>query len=243
MRVPTYRDDAIVLRTWTLGEADRIISLFTKEYGKVRAVARGVRRTSSKFGSRLEPFSHIDVQLAQGRGNLDVVTQAEIRHAPLLGLDYRRFTAAEVLVDAAERLVPEDRSPAKSQYRLLLGALLALAHPDRPLLAVVDSYLLRALAIDGQAVVIEACVECASTQVGWFSAQRGGAMCARCRPPSSSSLDRATQAILSALMVGNWQQIADADPEVLRRAHGLTVAFATWHLERPLRSLAYFSTD
>ena len=83
----TYRDEAVVLRTWKLGEADRIISLFTREHGKVRAVAKGIRRTGSKFGSRLEPFGHVDVQLAEGRGTLVTVTQAESLHPPLLGAD------------------------------------------------------------------------------------------------------------------------------------------------------------
>ena len=75
-RVPLYRDEAIVLRTHKLGEADRIITLLTRQHGRVRAVAKGVRRTTSRFGSRLEPFTHVDLQLAEGR-NLDVITQAE----------------------------------------------------------------------------------------------------------------------------------------------------------------------
>ena len=78
--VPLYRDEAIVLRTHKLGEADRIITLLTRNNGRVRAVAKGVRRTTSKFGSRLEPFTHVDVQLAEGR-NLDTVTQAETHDA------------------------------------------------------------------------------------------------------------------------------------------------------------------
>ncbi|MFN7148703.1 MAG: DNA repair protein RecO, partial [Microthrixaceae bacterium] len=72
-----YRDTAIVLRTHKLGEADRIVVLLTRGHGKVRGVAKGVRRTTSKFGSRLEPGSHIQVQLHEGRGELDIVTQAE----------------------------------------------------------------------------------------------------------------------------------------------------------------------
>ena len=74
--MPTYRDEAVVLRTHKLGEADRIITMLSRGHGKVRAVAKGVRRTSSKFGARLEPFSHVDLQVAEGR-TLDVVTQVE----------------------------------------------------------------------------------------------------------------------------------------------------------------------
>jgi len=64
--VPTYRDEAVVLRTHKLGEADRIITMLSRRHGKIRAVAKEIRRTTSKFGARLEPFSHIDLQLAVG---------------------------------------------------------------------------------------------------------------------------------------------------------------------------------
>ena len=74
--VQGYRDDGVVLRTQKLGEADRIITVLTRHHGRVRAVARGVRRTKSRFGARLEPFTHVDVMIIPGR-TLDVITQAE----------------------------------------------------------------------------------------------------------------------------------------------------------------------
>ena len=74
--VPLYRDEGVVLRTQKLGEADRIVTLLTRDHGRVRAVAKGVRRTSSRIGARLEPFGHVDVQLYEGR-SLDTVTQVE----------------------------------------------------------------------------------------------------------------------------------------------------------------------
>src|SRR4051812_42124640 len=74
--MPLYRDEAVVLRTQKLGEADRIVTLLTRRHGRVRAVAKGVRRTGSRFGARVEPFTHDDLQLHEGR-SLDVVTQAE----------------------------------------------------------------------------------------------------------------------------------------------------------------------
>ena len=147
--MPTYRDHAVVLRTHQLGEADRIITLLTRSKGKIRAVAKGVRRTSSKFGGRLEPFQHIDVQFAEGRGSLEVVTQAEALHVSTLASDYGRFTAAQVLVETADRLVAEEATPALQQYRLLLGAIRALETAVLPAPLVVDSDLLRALAIAG----------------------------------------------------------------------------------------------
>ena len=111
--MPVYRDEAVVLRTHKLGEADRIITLLTRQHGRVRAVARGVRRTKSKFGSRLEPFTHVDLQLAEGR-TFDVVTQAETRSpfAAGLGNDYERYTAGTAMLETADALlVQADGSP------------------------------------------------------------------------------------------------------------------------------------
>src|SRR6188472_2340049 len=100
-----YRDAAIVLRAQKLGEADRIVVLLTREHGKVRAVAKGVRRTSSRFGARLEPFMVADLQLAVGR-SLDIVTQAETlgSYADQIMVDYPRYTAAAAMVETADRL-------------------------------------------------------------------------------------------------------------------------------------------
>src|SRR5262245_53503697 len=108
MRARLIRDDAVVLRAQKLGESDRIVTLFTRRHGRLRAVARGVRRTSSKYGARLEPFGHIDLQWAQGRADLHTVNQVEGidlygRH---IMSDYPRYTAASAVVEAAERLSP-----------------------------------------------------------------------------------------------------------------------------------------
>ena len=110
--MPLYRDEAIVLRTHKLGEADRILTLLTRQHGRVRAVAKGVRRTSSKFGSRLEPFTHVDLQLAEGR-TLDIVTQAETRSpfAAGLGADYERYNAGPPTPGRRRARRPEGRAP------------------------------------------------------------------------------------------------------------------------------------
>ncbi|GAE70780.1 DNA recombination and repair protein RecO [Cutibacterium acnes JCM 18916] len=181
--MPTYRDQAVVLRTHKLGEADRIVSMLSREHGKIRAVARGIRRTSSKFGARLDPFNLVDLQLVQGR-NLDVVAQVECLHpysAPLRQ-DYSLFTAAEVMVEAADHLVPVDREPAPAQYRLLAGALRVLGQGTtdgpRPPEMVLDSYLLRSLSASGYAPDLVDCVRCGTPgpHQGFF-AQFGGAWC------------------------------------------------------------------
>ncbi len=128
--VAVYRDAAVVLRVTKLGEADRIVTLLTRRTGRVRAVAKGVRRTRSRFGARLEPFSHVDLQLYAGR-NLDIVTQAVTLDpfGPHLAADYPRYTAATAMAETAERLTAEEREPSLRLYLLLVSALRALAEP------------------------------------------------------------------------------------------------------------------
>jgi DNA repair protein RecO (recombination protein O) len=240
-----YRDEAIVLRTHKLGEADRIITLLTRQHGRVRAVAKGVRRTTSKFGSRLEPFTHVDLQLAVGR-NLDTITQAETHgpYAAPLGADYERYTAGTAMLETAERLVVEEREPAVQQFLLLLGALKAMASGERSAGHVLDSYLLRSLAVAGYAPSCVDCAHCgrAPGEAGhhrWFNPAMGGVLCSTCRIPGSASPAPETLALLGGLLAGDWPVIEAAEPRHLREASGLVAAFVQWQLERGLRSLAY----
>jgi recombinational DNA repair protein (RecF pathway) len=134
--VQGYRDDGVVLRTQKLGEADRIITLLTRQNGRVRAVAKGVRRTKSRFGARLEPFTHVDVLIYPGR-SLDTITQAEVIRAygRPLATDYPRYTAGTAMLETAERLTPMEKEPAIRQFLLLIGGLRALGEalePDEP---------------------------------------------------------------------------------------------------------------
>ena len=128
-----YRDDGVVLRTQKLGEADRIITLLTRHNGRVRAVARGIRRTKSRFGARLEPFTHVDVMIHPGR-SLDVITQAEVIRAygtPLV-TDYPKYTAGTAMLETAERFTPVEKEPAIRQFLLLIGGLRALGDAIDP---------------------------------------------------------------------------------------------------------------
>jgi DNA repair protein RecO (recombination protein O) len=131
--VQGYRDDGVVLRTQKLGEADRVITLLTRQNGRVRAVAKGVRRTKSRFGARLEPFTHVDVLIHPGR-SLDVITQAEVIRAygKPLATDYPRYTAGTAMLETAERLTPVEKEPAIRQFLLLIGGLRALGEALEP---------------------------------------------------------------------------------------------------------------
>lgn len=247
--MPTYRDEAVVLRTHKLGEADRIITLLTRSRGKVRAVARGVRRTSSKFGGRLEPFNLIDVQLAEGR-TLDVVAQVESRrsYGAVLAADYARYTAAQVMVEVSDKLVEQDHEPAVQQYRLLAGALGVLAQGTRdgrrPASMVLDSFLLRSLAVAGYAPALGECARCGRPGPHqFFSPSAGGLVCPGCRPAGSVRPDAGTLAYLGALLSGDWPATRLVSVTQQRAASGLVAAFTSWHLDRTLRSLPLLERD
>ena len=133
-RVQGYRDDGVVLRTQKVGEADLIITLLTRHNGRVRAVAKGIRRTKSRFGGRLEPFTHVDVMVHHGR-TLDVITQAEVIRAygTPLATDYPKYTAGTAMLETAERFTPVEKEPAIRQFLLLIGGLRALGDAIHPL--------------------------------------------------------------------------------------------------------------
>jgi DNA repair protein RecO (recombination protein O) len=239
--VPLYRDEAVVLRTHKLGEADRIITLLTRHHGRVRAVAKGVRRTTSRFGSRLEPFTHVDLQLAEGR-NLDTITQAETLSpfSAALGSHYDRYTAGTVMLETADRLVVEEKEPSLQHFLLLVGGLRAMASGDRQPGQVLDSYLLRSLAVAGYAPSFEHCARCGlEGPHRWFNPSMGGVLCSTCRVPGSANPAAATIAVLGALLAGDWPHLEAADPRSLKEASGLVAAYLSWHLERALRSMEY----
>jgi DNA repair protein RecO (recombination protein O) len=239
--VGLYRDEAVVLRTQKLGEADRIVTLLSRRHGRVRAVAKGVRRTSSRFGSRLEPFMHVDVQVAEGR-SLDVVTQAETM-TPLgerICSDYRLYTTGTAMLETAERLVAEEHEPSVQQYLLLLGGLRVLARRERDAGLVLDSFLLRSLAVAGYAPTFADCAACGRPGPHRaFSPAHGGTLCADCRVPGSASPAEETVVLLAALLAGDWAIAEQSGERHRREANGLVAAYLQWHLERGLRSLPY----
>jgi DNA repair protein RecO (recombination protein O) len=239
--VGLYRDEAIVLRTQKLGEADRIITLLTRGNGRVRAVAKGVRRTTSRFGSRLEPFTHVDLQLAEGR-SLDVVTQAETLDpfGAKVGSDYERYTAGTVMLETAERLVVEDKEPALQQFLLLVGALRAMCETGRSPGLVLDSFLLRSMAVAGYAPSFDGCARCGvEGPHRAFSPAAGGMLCATCRVPGSASPAVETVRLLGALLAGEWPVAEASAPRHRKEANGLVAAYLAWHLERGLKSLSH----
>jgi DNA repair protein RecO (recombination protein O) len=245
VRLPLYRDDAVVLRVQKLGESDRIITMLCRRHGRVRAAAKGVRRTSSRFGARLEPFGHVDVQIAgdpanHARSGLHTIRQAEgiELFGKELARDYPRYTAASAIAETAERLTPVEHEPSVRLFQLTLGALRALSVAEHAGTLVLDAYLLRAMANAGWAPALRECAVCASPgRHAAFSVPAGGAVCGDCRPPGAAHPAPSTLELMVALTAGDWRTADASDTAHRRECSGLVAAHLQWHLERGLRSL------
>jgi len=233
--MPHYRDEAIVLRTHKLGEVDRILTLLTRHHGQIRAVAKGVRKTSSRFGARLEPFMVADLQLYEGR-NLDTVSQAEqlANYGASIVADYPRYTVASAMVEAAERLTRE--SSSETHYLLLLGGLRTLANLERSPSSVLDSYLLRALALSGWVPDLESCQLCGKPADS-FSVHTGAVSCQVCQQPGSLRLGESGLSLMRALLAGDWSVVDQLSETQGERVSGVISGYLQWQLERGLRSM------
>jgi DNA repair protein RecO (recombination protein O) len=227
----------VVLRTYKLGEADRIVVLMTEQHGKVRAVAKGVRKTMSKFGGRLEPMSHIRVQLAQGR-ELDIVSQAEsVESLAPLRVDLDHVTHGIAMLEAVDQLALE-REPAPHLYRMLVGALRAVAEGSSAL--VVPAFYWKLLAAEGIRPELDNCVKCGEDgPFVAFDMHEGGVLCRSCR--SGASLSEAALGVMRMILGGRLKE-ALALP--LDRATHEVTGHATraleHHIERRLRAVAMF---
>jgi DNA repair protein RecO (recombination protein O) len=237
--MPQYRDEGVVLRTQRLGEADRIVTVLTKNNGRVRAVAKGVRKTTSRFGARVEPFGHIDAHFHIGK-SLDILSQVDsfYSYGATLSQDYSKWTAGQAMLETAERLTPEEKEPATQQYFLLIAGLRALIKLEHEPNLILDSYLLRSLSLAGYSPSFFECARCgADGPHRAFSVGSGGATCEQCRPAGSVVPAPQTISLMAALMTGDWETADMSDLKNRREASGIIAAYLQWHLERGLRSL------
>ncbi|SDE63811.1 DNA replication and repair protein RecO [Actinobaculum suis] len=237
-QVKLYRDEAVVLRTHDLGEADRIITLISRNHGIMRGVAKGVRRTKSRFGARLEPFSLVDIQMYRGR-NLDTVTEVAclVPFGREISTDYEKYAAGSAMAEIVERLCAEGESDPE-QYLLFLGALNVLANRQHRPGLVLASYILRALDIAGWRLAVEKCAVCGRPEnLVAFNVQAGGMLCQQCATSGSARPSTDTVTLLRALLAGDWPTIDAAAPAVEKITGKYVKAYAQWHLERKIRSL------
>lgn len=231
-----YREQGVVLRTYKLGETDRIVNLLTAGRGKVRAVAKGVRKPGSRFGGRLEPFSHVDLQLYEGR-NLDIVTQVELID-PFAGVrgDFALSACGSSMAEAADVIAQEGERSNRLYVLLLDGLRQLMTVPQWPA-SVLDAYLLRLASVAGYHPQLDACAGCGAPGAHTvFHLAAGGVVCLRCAPNGTRPLDPQTISLLRALAGADWGSGAPADQRARRAVSALINSFLQYHLGRSLKA-------
>jgi DNA repair protein RecO (recombination protein O) len=229
-----YRENAIVLRTIKLGEADKIVSLVTERRGKVRAVAKGVRKTKSRFGARLEPLTHVSLQLYEGR-NLDTITQAEtIDHFRTIREDLDRFSRATALLEAVDAVVQEGEDDHRV-HQMLLGALRTLDAQPAPL--VVPAFFWKLLAHLGFRPMVDACAGCGGTEsLVAFDLVEGGVLCRSCARGTRISPE--ALALLRRILGGDLVSVlSEPESQPGYEVEHLATRAMEHHLERRMKSV------
>lgn len=243
-RARLQRTEAIVLSRRDYGEADRILTLYTRSEGKVGAIAKGVRRIASRKAGHLELFTHAELLMAQGR-SLDVVTQAETRE-PFRALrdDLVRMAYACHVAELLDRAVDEGEASPPT-FDLLRDTLAGLCEASDPSL-VVRAFDLRLLGLLGYRPQLFACVRCGAElgpEGNAYAAQEGGVLCPACRDaaPDAEALDGATFRVLRFLQTRPVREATrlTVSPATRATLERLMHATLRHHLERQLRSVDF----
>jgi len=234
-----FKTEAVVLRTFRYGEADRILHLYTAERGRVGAIAKGVRRVKSRFGGRLEPLFRVNLVLHQGRGELCTVTQVETVAAhPALRERRDSLERASQACDAVLRLL-DSEEPNPPAYNLLCRELQVLDQdPAAATRAHALSFRLKLLLAAGFAPELAACATCGDRDhVGGFSASAGGVVCPGCEA-GSFPLGSEAHEFLVAALARPLAEAPDAAPAALRQADRAIAETLEHHAHVRLRRVA-----
>ncbi len=230
-------DQGIVLRGYPFGESHRVVVLLSPNHGKLRTVAKGVRKTKSRFGGRLEPMTHVDLVLYEGK-NLDTITQVSVINGfPNVRNDLDRVLAAGTMIEVVDAVVQED-DPSLRMFLLLQRGLTVLdagqPHPD-----LVTAFLLKAADIVGVAPALDNCAGCGSPgPLKRFSFSEGGSVCEQCRTSGAYALRAGIVPYLASIAKADIHNLPDPDPTMTLEALGITKRFMEHHLERRIESLA-----
>jgi DNA repair protein RecO (recombination protein O) len=242
--MPTYKAKAVVLNTFKLGEADKIIVLFSGSRGKIRAVAKGVRKTKSKFGSSVEPFTVADMMFYEGK-SLDIIQQSEIIMSfKEIRADLEKLKYGSVMLELIDK-VGQEREESYDAFSLLLAALQCLKDaPDnyRTLLTV---FQLKLMVILGYRPHLARCPACAGSlpdaaAQANFSLKFGGLLCDGClgRDQEAMAVSPETRAHIGQALdtpLARWREL-DFTAENVKGIARLTEMFVSYHLERKLKS-------
>jgi DNA repair protein RecO (recombination protein O) len=231
------KDQGIVLRGYPFGEADRVVVVLSPNRGKLRTVAKGVRKTTSRFGGRLEPFTHVDLVLWEGR-NLEVVNQVEVIEAfPHLRSDLDRVMAAGAMVEAVDAVAQEGESSLRL-FLLLQRGLRALDAGGGGA-DLITAFLLKLAGVVGVAPALEACASCGRGEdLHRFSFVSGGTVCDRCRGEGAVRLRDGLTEYLGGLARSDLSALPPTDARLAPEAMGVARRFVEYHLDRRLSSLA-----
>jgi DNA repair protein RecO (recombination protein O) len=231
-------DQGIVLRGYPFGEADRVVVIVSPNHGQVRAVAKGVRRTRSRFGGRLEPLTHVDLVLYQGR-NLATVTQVSVIEAfPRVRQDLDAVMVAGTMAEAVGKVVVEEE-PSHRVFLLLLRGLRALENGAGGM-DLMASFLLKLSDAIGQAPALEHCAACGTEdRLGRFSMAGGGLICARCDTGGTFRLRDGLTEHLARLSAADLSGFTSPDSNLATDAAGLARRFVEYHIESGLVGLAF----
>lgn len=228
-----YRDSALVLRGWKLGESDRIVSMLGENSGKIRAVVKGVRKTKSKFGARLEPLSVVSLLCWKGR-ELDVVSQAEtIEIFRLTREDLDRLFKANVILELIEQVAQEEH-PDPELYRLAIGALRVLDRDNPAML--LSSFIWKLLDQQGYRPNTDRCAVCGSTDLVGFDSSLGGALCeVHC---GGRKVSTQAVSVIAMSLEGKLSKVLQiVDPALIAETEVIALAAVEATLDRRLRSL------
>ena len=230
-------DQGIVLRSYPFGEADRVVVLLSPNHGKIRTVAKGVRKTKSRFGGRLEPFTHVDLVLYEGR-NLDTITQvAVLEPFPRLRASLDAVIAAGTMVEASDAVAQEDESSIRL-FLLLQRGLKAL-EAGATSQDLITSFLLKLADVVGVAPSLRQCASCGRfDDLHRFSFGGGGVVCDRCRTEGSVKLRDGLTEYLAVLAEAEMTTLPPRDETLSGEAMGIARRFVEYHLDRKLASLA-----
>lgn len=230
-------DQGIVLRSYPFGEADRVVVFLSPNNGKLRTVAKGVRKTKSRFGGRLEPFTHVDLVLYEGR-NLDTITQvAVLEPFPRLRSDLDSVVTAGTMVEAADAVAQEDEAAIRL-FLLLQRGLKTLESGERSP-DLITSFLLKLADVVGVAPSLLQCASCGRVEnLHRFSFGGGGSICDRCRVEGTVRLRDGITEYLADLAGSELMALPPVDPSLSGEAMGIARRFVEYHLDRKLTSLA-----
>jgi DNA repair protein RecO (recombination protein O) len=243
-RERTYRTESIILRRSDFGEADRLLTLFSREHGKIRAVAKGARKPQTRKSGHVELFMRTNFLVAKGK-NIDIITQAELVEAYTpLREDLVRTTYASYIVELLDRFTAdEDRDLRK--YNLLADALRWFATSDNLLLAA-RFYELRLLSLAGFQPQLFNCVSCGEAiqeQDQFFSAELGGLLCPNCQTADrrAKAVSSVAVKILRYLQTHSWETVnaLQLRRELHSELENVMHHYLTYLLERELKSVDF----